>query len=218
LGKKDNPSDPDHFRVNKVPSKSGGDDKMKKCVVWAIGLILAIELGVEIHNHQNLEAVSAASTAGDSNHLEVYTLAGYNVHSYVIQHEDGQPGWDGVAWDYIVMVNPRVDGEKVFIPAKQNHGREGEHFFYIDSLVREEGSPVYQIKSGAHPYVEKDAHGLEIEQDQSWQSTSGILFAPRIEQNGCNRVYLNNFESPDARRFFYRSDLMLLNPQPYSGQ
>jgi hypothetical protein len=141
------------------------------------------------------------------------------VRSYIDQHENGLPGWDGIAWDYILLVNPPIDGEKVYIPEEQSHGHGPSHWFYIDTLVRADG-PVYRIKPGAQPWVEKDQHGLEVEQDQTWKSPSnGFLFAPVIASNGCSRVYVNDFESSDAKRYFQRSDLVLLNPAPArSGQ
>lgn len=142
---------------------------------------------------------------------EVYLLEGYNVRSYV--EENGQVCWDGVAWDWITLVNPRIEGERIYIPAEENHGKEN-HFFYIDSTSRFTG-PIYRIKEGAVCYIE-DEHQMDIKEDSTFEpcESNGLLVGPEICPNGMNRVYVNWLDQPGdgTKRFFYRSELELIRP------
>ena len=190
--------------------------KKKGLGTLAFGIVLLVVGLVKL-------TVMVASVAADKPAavapIQVYLLEGYNIRAYV-ENDKGEVVWDGVAWDWITLINPRIEGERVYIPSDQNHGKEN-HFFYIDSTARFTG-PIYRIKEGARCYVE-DEHQMDVKEDSTFEprENNGLLVGPEICPNGMNRVYVDWLDQPDdgTKRFFYRQDLVLLNPTPaQSGQ
>ena len=83
---------------------------------------------------------TATKTTITSPTTDTYSLAGYNVRSYVETY--GKIYWDGLAWDECNLTGAKRVGDRVYIPGHYykpdvcNGKKIGadEHFFFIDQL------------------------------------------------------------------------------------
>ncbi|MFA5173474.1 MAG: hypothetical protein WC435_03725 [Candidatus Paceibacterota bacterium] len=160
----------------------------------------------------------------------VYTLADnlYNVESYVIDNETGNPVPDGIFWDYAVLINPRVSGELVEIPSellsKKSNSRRS-HFFFLDALKK--ASKVYKLRKKEEI---KEAlwatNGIDIRKTDNFldikfcvNNDNFFIIDPEIKGNGGDKVCIPEFfashTSPkvweNESYFFYRYQLELIS-------
>lgn len=150
----------------------------------------------------------------------VWVLRDDNTPSYTVagDYEQGVCP-TGVLHDWVVLVNPPADGDKVFL-----EGKEPPQFFYRDQLVLAE-YPIFEVKKLARSYKEAGAVGeISVADEHDWfpdgeQSVFLIETSLRIKDNYPGRVYLCNDEVPSEWikdgnwvHFFRREDVVLLNP------
>ncbi|MFA6551465.1 MAG: hypothetical protein WCV41_02990, partial [Patescibacteria group bacterium] len=63
----------------------------------------------------------------------------------------------GIQTDYVVLVNPKINKDRVYIPAEKmpERIRNQRAFFFIDTLKKVEGR-VYRIKPDVKSYMVAD--------------------------------------------------------------
>lgn len=166
-----------------------------------------------------VKAVATAPTLTDKT-TAVYTLDGYNVPSYVETDSIAGSGIveDGTEWDEFYLVNPEVEGERVYLPVNTLNERQKKdglrHFFFLDSLRRETGR-VYIPRNrvitsyrfnGIEPVAEKE---LDNQWKDSIQTGQLVIVDPEVDRKGKSWVYFQASEE-EVRRFFFRKDLVLV--------
>ncbi|MDP3900260.1 MAG: hypothetical protein Q8Q23_04230 [bacterium] len=164
----------------------------------------------------------------------IFVPDGHNMCSYVVDDGVVTPQnkskifRDGIYTDYMVLINPIINGEKVMIPPQKRNG-ESNHFFYIDNLQKVEGR-VYRVKEDAQSHIEFNDFVDVMEDRIKWDYNSDedvVFINPEINENGGNRVYIPNYnlwskisedEVSDStsefkakdRHFFWRYELELI--------
>ncbi len=169
-----------------------------------------------------LKFAHAAETTKTSGPVEVWdcgpnTADDNHNYSYHIG-DDGQLYDDGTMWDFCTLVNPQIEGERVYIPEdllSESQRVEGkDHWFYKDTC-RLITAPVYTLRTSGrgkydvYSYDRKD-HMREVrKEDPREYDKQFFLVAPKIEGR---RIILENYTEDGRVYFIPRADLVWVNP------
>lgn len=146
----------------------------------------------------------------------------YNVPSYVI--ENGKVIPDGIRWDEIILVNPKIYGELVEIPYEVFFMGKSErkHYFFRDVLKKAKqvflASPEEKIWSLSDQMEIKEEKNISLDKNFLIEDRFYIT-DPEILKNGGDTIFLpENMlifpegQNPDDKKrfFFFRHQLALL--------
>lgn len=124
-------------------------------------------------------------------------------------------------YDSCVIIDPEVEGEKVYIPSRQHLGESGE-FFFVETL--QQAKIAYMVSAKAKIYRE-DCSGDRMVMTSERLSNHWILgfghiiIDQRLAENDPDRLYLDSElvkfdDGLVGRRFLCRKDLILLCYHP----
>ncbi|MFA5291286.1 MAG: hypothetical protein WC385_03215 [Candidatus Paceibacterota bacterium] len=183
--------------------------------------------------NQNQEIINASSST-EGQPKGVYQLNGFNVKHYFLADNGSAVLSEICQTDQKIMVNPRIDGEKVFTGETEN-GRPT--FFFRDQVCQIKGA-VYSVLPGTLSFS-TDEHGLTTHTDDFvWDAGSTIVLGkmfiinPKVNRGELERIYFSRedvffekepenqieffqFLDDDRKHFFFRASLQLLNPESF---
>ncbi|HRZ30405.1 MAG TPA: hypothetical protein P5274_01935 [Candidatus Paceibacterota bacterium] len=193
-------------------------------VAVAIAVAIAMLMFTEFSQFYSRLLIAVQAEESLTETVEVWDCGPSTSNHSISYHEENGKIWgDGTLHDYCVLVNPRVEGEKVFIPVERlsdsEKGKSVEHWFYRDqcSLITE---PVYALRpgggeNGKYEVYSYDPNGRSREKRAEEPRTYDdriFLIAPKIEGH---KVILDpTWGTPDPKRVYWmnRSDFIWVNP------
>jgi hypothetical protein len=146
----------------------------------------------------------------------------YNVHSYI--KENGKIKPDGICWDYVVLVNPKIEEGLVEIPKEQfsTESPKERHFFFIDCLKK--GGTVFRVggnkKYQIHSPNSDDPSNVAFLDEKFSVGDDFYLIDPLVENNGGDKIYVPNyflsfFKEDTTRKdnicYFFRDEMELIS-------